>query len=218
MTGRARGRPAADDPNTLPTDLLLDRALEMFAEHGYDGMSVRELARDLGVSHNLIPQRIGSKERLWFEAVDRGFGALAVALAEAINDQATEADDVVKLRALIVRFIEANAARPALLRVINQEATSPGPRLEHLFTQYIEPVRQFGADLLARLEADGRVRTSKVSLLYFLMTHGAGGPFTLPGLAEHFDEGFDHRDPVAVRAHAEEVATIIFDGLLRPAT
>ncbi len=199
----------AGDPETLPTELLLDRALEMFAEHGFEGTSVRELARDLGVSHNLIPQRIGSKERLWFEAVDRGFGALAVALAEALQEQAAEADDLVKLRAMVVRFIEANATRPALLRIINQEATSPGPRLDHLFTQYIDPVRDFGTDLLSRLAADGKVRTANASLLYFLMTHGAGGPFALPGLAEHFDQ-----NAVDVRVHAEEVASIIFDGLL----
>ncbi len=209
MTGRARGRPAVDDPTTLPTDLLLDGALEMFAESGYDGMSVRELARGLGVSHNLIPQRIGSKERLWFQAVDRGFGALTVALAEAIQELADEADDVVRLRALVVGFIEANATRPALVQIINQEATSPGPRLEHLVTHYIDPVRLFGEELLARLAADGKVRTADASILYFLMTHGAGGPFILPGLAHHF-----HAGPLDVRAHAELVASVIFDGLL----
>lgn len=213
MTRRPRGRPLADDPTTLPTELLLDRALEMFADRGYDGMSVRELARELGVSHNLIPQRIGSKERLWFQAVDRGFGALAIALAQALQYEAAEADDLVKLRALVVRFIEANAKRPALLRIINQEATAPGPRLEHLFTQYIAPVRDFGADLLARLAADGRIRSDSVSVLYFLMTHGAGGPFTLPGLATHFGVALDPTDDDAVRAHAEAVTAVIFDGL-----
>lgn len=208
MTGRARGRPLAGE-ETLPTALLLDRALEMFAERGFEAMSVRELARELGVSHNLIPQRIGSKERLWFEAVDRGFGALAVALAQALQDIQGEADDLVKLRALVVRFIEANAQRPALLQIINQEATSPGPRLEHLFATYIDPVRQFGGDLLGRLHADGRVRTANVDLLYFLMTHGAGGPYALSGLAKHF--GVEATD---VHAHAEAVTEILFDGLL----
>ena len=128
MSSRPRGRPLGGDP-TVATDQLLDRALEMFAERGYEAMSVRELARELGVSHNLIPQRIGSKERLWFQAVDRGFGNLAVALAETIRDLADEADDVVRLRAMVVRFIEANAQRPALLQIINQEENSAGSPL-----------------------------------------------------------------------------------------
>lgn len=110
---------------------------------------------------------------------------------------------------MVVRFIEANARRPALLQIINQEATSPGPRLEHLYAHYIGPVREFGAELLGRLHAGGRVRTANVDLLYFLMTHGAGGPYALPGLAQHF-----HAVPTDVRAHAEQVTAILFDGLL----
>lgn len=215
MTRRGRGRPRADDGSTLPTEALLDAALDAFAERGYDGTSVRELARDLGVSHNLIPQRIGTKAQLWFAAVDQGFGALAASLAEAVDDDEA-VDDVARLRALVVRFIEANARRPALLRIINQEATADGPRLDHLFTTYIDPVRAFGDELLARLEADGRVRTGSAAMVYFLMTHGAGGPLALPGLARRFGREVDPDDPAAVHRHAVAATDLLFDGLLVP--
>jgi TetR/AcrR family transcriptional regulator len=97
--GRRRGRPAADEA-TLSTEDLLDAALEAFAERGYDGTSVREVARRLGVSHNLIPQRVGSKETLWFAAVDHGFGALSGDLA-ATAEASAGLDDVEQLRALV---------------------------------------------------------------------------------------------------------------------
>ena len=213
---RGRGRPPAGDPSTLSTDALLDAALDAFAARGFDGTSMRELARDLGVSHNLIPQRLGTKEQLWFSAIDHGFGALAADLAAALAEEDDDADDLARLRALVVRFIEANAARPALLRIIHREASAPGPRLDHLFTHYIEPVRQFGADLLARLRAAGRIRTDSVALVYFLMTHGAGGPLALPGLADRFGEAVDPADPEAVHRHAVEAAAVIFDGLVLP--
>lgn len=212
---RRRGRPAVDDEVALDTAVLLDAALDAFAERGFEGTSVRELARELGVSHNLIPQRIGSKEQLWFAAVDHGFGALAAALAEAgAAADAAGGDDVERLRALVVGFVEANARRPALLRIINQEATADGPRLDHLFDRYIDPVRAYGADLLGRLEAAGRVRTGSVSLIYFLMTHGAGGPLALPGLAQRFGEAVDPDDAAAVHRHALAATAVIFDGLL----
>lgn len=215
MAARRRGRPTADDPSTITTELVLDRALASFAERGYGGTSVRELARELGVSHNLIPQRIGSKEQLWYAAVDQGFNTLAAALADAAVTQ-EGGDDLVRLRALVERFIEANAARPSLLRLINQEATAPGPRLDHLFDRYIDPVREFGQGLLARLQAEGRVRTGSVALVYFLMTHGAGGPAALPALAERFGAAIDPDDPVAVRRHAVAVTDLLFDGLVLP--
>lgn len=197
----------------MSTEAVLDAALQAFADRGFDGTSVREVARSLGVSHNLIPQRIGSKDELWLAAVDRGFAQLALALAEVVNEMA-QGDDLATLRALVVRFVEVGGQRPALLRVIQQEAASPGPRFDHLFSTYIDPVRIFGADLMARLREAGRLRTDSVGLMYFFMTHGAGGPLSLPAMAERFGIGIDPDDPDAIRRHAEAAVDVLFDGLV----
>jgi AcrR family transcriptional regulator len=212
---RGRGRPTAGDPSALTTERLLDVALDAFAERGFEGTSVREIARDLGVSHNLIPQRVGSKEELWRHAVDQGFGRLMIDLLSALADD--PGDDVERLRAVIVRFVEANAARPALLQVILQESVARSPRFDYLFDNYIEPVREFGAELMARLRKAGRLRSDNVGLLYFFMIHGAGGALALPALAERFGNAVDHEDPAAVRRHAEEAVDVLFDGLVQPA-
>src|SRR4051812_45978949 len=103
---RPRGRPTTVHAPVPSDDDLLDAALAAFAEFGYEGTSVREIARRLEVSHNLIPQRFGSKERLWYAAVDHGFGTLLIELLPVADD--TYSDDVARLRAWMVRFIEAN--------------------------------------------------------------------------------------------------------------
>lgn len=118
------GRPTATEAPAPSEDQMLRAALDEFAENGFAGTSVRKLARDLGVSHNLIPQRFGSKERLWYAAVDHGFGALANELFADLEALPTE--DVARLRAMVVRFVSLNAKRPALLQIISQEATTPG--------------------------------------------------------------------------------------------
>jgi TetR/AcrR family transcriptional regulator len=209
---RARGRPPAGDPTALSTEHLLDSALEAFAELGYEGTSVREIARKLGVSHNLIPQRIGSKDVLWRRAVDQGFGRLMLQLITALEDDPE--DDVERLRAVVTKFVEANAARPALVRIIAKEAVIAGDRFDYLFDNYIEPVRIMGVELLGRLRGSGRLRTDSVALLYFFMTHGAGGSAALPGLAQRFGSQVDPDDAVAVRRHAEEAVEVLFRGLL----
>ena len=213
MSARSRGRPPAGEPTALPTERLLAAALDAFADRGYEGTSVRELARELGVSHNLIPQRIGSKADLWRAAVDHGFGRLMVAMTMTFEDEVPE-DDLGRLRALVTRFVEANAAHPALLRVISREAIAPGPRFDYLFENYIDPVRIVGADLLSRLRATGEVRTDSVGLMYFFMTHGAGGPLALPALAERFGDAVDPADPDAVHRHAAEAVAVLFDGIV----
>jgi AcrR family transcriptional regulator len=189
---------------------FLDAALVAFADRGYEQASVRELARQLGVSHNFIPQRFGSKERLWYAAVDHGFRGVFDDVMAGVDESA---DDVDAFRAAVVRFLEAMAIRPGLLRIIAQEATSPGPRLDHLFHTYIEPVGKLGEQILEQLAGAGRVRTTSVSLVYFLMTHGAGGPLALPGLADRFGEPIDVSDPDAVHRYAVEAVDVLFHGL-----
>jgi AcrR family transcriptional regulator len=68
-----------------PNDDLLPLALEAFADLGYEGASMRDLCRRLGVSHNLLHQRFGSKDRLWYAAVDHGFKALATPPASSTS-------------------------------------------------------------------------------------------------------------------------------------
>src|SRR6267154_4080203 len=81
---RRTGRPRAQDaPVTL--EQILDAAFRAFATYGYDGVTVRTLNRELGVSHNLIHQRFGSKKQLWYAAVDRAFSTQITQLATAFD-------------------------------------------------------------------------------------------------------------------------------------
>src|SRR5258707_13760080 len=69
-----RGRPKAAD--STPLQNILEAALVAFATYGYDGVSLRTLNRDLGVSHNLIYQRFGGKDDLWRASVRFRFDPL----------------------------------------------------------------------------------------------------------------------------------------------
>ena len=198
--------------SAVSDDTLLETALQSFGENGYDGASVREIARRLAVSHNLIPQRFGSKEALWYAAVDHGFGRLEQDLLR--EAKALGSDELLVLRGLILCFIEINALHPSLLQIINQEASQPGPRLDYLFKTYIKPVRDFGDSWLTRLADEGRINPVSVTLLYFLMTHGAGGLFALPALTKRLRRGVANNNRESIRAQAESAVKIIFDGVL----
>lgn len=209
---RGRGRPAADAAPVAPDQQLLDLALQAFAEVGYEGTSVRDLCRRLGVSHNLIHQRFGSKDKLWYAAVDHGFGTLAARLAEAVNDDGL-ADDLARLRAVLVRFVEVTAASPSLMRVINQEGVHPGPRLAHVYDRYVAPAMQLVQTVLDRLAEDGKVRPIPLSVFYFLVANGAAGPLTLPALAARFDDAPEARKPADLRRYAESVVDLLLAGM-----
>ena len=210
---RRPGRPIAG--NSPATDAqMLEAALVSFAERGYEGTSVRDLCRQLGVSHNLIHQRFGSKDDLWYAAVDHGFAALLFQMMQAVVDLGS-GDDLDRLRAVLVRFVEVTAASPSLIGVVNQEGVHDGPRIRYIHEGYIDQAMQLVADILARLEADQRVRPVPLSVFYFLMANGATGPLTLPALARRFpDAPADKRDAQQLRTYAESVVDLLFDGFV----
>lgn len=164
---------------------LLDAALEEFGDQGFEGTSVRALCRRLEVSHNLVHERFGTKEDLWRYAVAHGFTTLAVDLAAAAAEAPDDPYD--RLRAILIRYVELTAARPALIRIINYEAMHPGARLDHLYSTYLQPAHQIADAALRLLEHQGRARRIPAATLHFLVGHGAGGLASLPALAGRFD-------------------------------
>src|SRR5258708_38747261 len=95
--------------------------LRAFATLGYAGTSIRELNQQLGVSHNLLNRRFGSKEQLWRATVDNFIGEVVTELKAALCDD--EADSLETLRRLIVTFIEVQARRPEIARLMNVESS-----------------------------------------------------------------------------------------------
>jgi TetR/AcrR family transcriptional regulator len=208
---RRRGRPRAEEAPASSDEILLV-ALRSFADRGYDGTSVRELNQALGVSHNLINRRFGSKERLWRAAVDRWFGELIDALAPCANLTGT-GDPLERVREFVVTFIEVNARRPEMSRLVRVEASLGGPRLEYLFEHFVTPCLLPFATLATKLQAEGKVRPLPIGTLFFLIAHGATAPAAHRPLAALLGIT-DPTDPATVRVHARAVAEL----LIQPAT
>src|ERR1700754_4733536 len=145
---RAPGRPPSSG-DTVPADVILDAALRAFATHGYDGMSIRTLTREIGVSHSLIHQRFGSKEQLWRSAVDHGFSQITRDLADVFDPTLT--DPLEQLRLWIRRFLELSADHPELVGLMNIEGRQKTPRLRYLYETYVAPSMGRVAPLLEHL-------------------------------------------------------------------
>jgi AcrR family transcriptional regulator len=211
---KRRGRPRAEDaPAAL--DEILGAALRAFATHGYDGVSVRTLNRELGVSHNLIHQRFGSKQGLWYAAVDRAFSQQITELATAFDP--TLDDPLDQLNHAIRRFVRYSAERPELLGLMNIEGRIESERLDYIYDNYVAPALAPLGRLLDHLQKNGRIRPISLRALFFLIAHGAAAPFTLVALSRLFDNT-DPIDPPQVAEQAAVTADVITGGLrLAPA-
>ena len=161
---RRAGRPT--QPTDLPAESeILARGLTAFAELGYDRASVRELARRLGVSHNFINDRYGSKEQFWRAVIDRSLTAQVARLRAALNIPGE--DDLARLRDLVHAFHQANVAEPGLPRILRYESIRGGERLEYVFQHYLVPIRDAVAPLVQRLVEQGRVRPIPIDVMVY---------------------------------------------------
>src|ERR1700738_2532873 len=94
---------------------VLRRGLDTFAELGYDATTMRELARRLGVSHNFINDRYGSKAQFWRAVVTAAMRDL-----KAVIDP--QADDADALADVVRQLHRISAHNPQVNRIIADES------------------------------------------------------------------------------------------------
>ena len=206
---RGRGRPRAGAEVDL--DVLLGGALEAFAETGYDGTSVRELSRRLGVSHALLTARFGSKEGLWPAAMEHVLKQTEQTWREVAGSPAL--DDLEALRQGVVRQVIFSAAHPQVLRIMNHEGAIDSPRVRFVMNRFVNPLRPGVERLLARLAAAGRIRPVPYATLHFLAVVGGGALFAYPVEATLLGAPA-HPTADEIRAHAEAVADVLISGIV----
>lgn len=165
---------------------LLAAALDAFAEHGYEAMSVRELARRLGVSHNLVHHHYGSKWDLWKAALEHGLASSGRDLIALLESNARESDWEVANRQGIEGAVALFARTPAVAKIMADESARGGARLDLLFGRYIEPFARLLENLLAGSAREDKPRIEPRAALLFLFG-GLTAPFALAGLAAKLD-------------------------------
>lgn len=201
--------PRRGRPKIHSDDEILEAALEVFAVHGFDGTSLRSLNADLGLSHGTINQRFGTKEQLYLEAVDHGFGRLLVEVTEIVSEAPLPADPIDELYIRFRAFMLASRRRPHLSRLINNVGVHPSPVLSHIFEDFIEPAMRPTRVLIRRLADEGRLRPLSDRSVLMLLS-GAIGAFSLRALSHTFD-GID--GPIDEERYCDEMVRVIIDGM-----
>ncbi|MES2492528.1 MAG: TetR/AcrR family transcriptional regulator [Pseudomonadota bacterium] len=205
---RARGRPRADDAAAVSRDAILCRALELFAAVGYQGFSLRELARDLGVSHGLINVRFGSKDDLWRACVEWGLAHLAERLDATPRTGPIEE----RFRHAVIQTLLAIEAVPPLLQLVNHEAATESARLAFLTETIIEDRYAVLEDIVREGIRQGKFRDVPPHMVFLLVAHGGGAVFTLKPLSRRLGL-LSTADGNEIRTQAAEIAEFALRGI-----
>jgi AcrR family transcriptional regulator len=97
-------------------EAVLDRAAAAIEETGFDGISLRQIARDLGVSHAAPNRYFPDRQTLRTALVRHGLAELGDQLAAATTDPG--ADFGTRLTAFAAAFVGYAAAHPALTSLV----------------------------------------------------------------------------------------------------
>ncbi|MFF4053129.1 TetR/AcrR family transcriptional regulator [Streptomyces chartreusis] len=207
-SARRPGRPGADTPAVPEEQSILQRGLEAFAELGYDHASARELARRLGVSHNFINDRYGSKAAFWRAVVDHALGGQLVRMP-AVDDSV---DDAERLRLIITGFYRSAVDTPLVGRLFVEELNRETERLDYLYERYIAPTLQTLTPSIERLVAEGRMAPVPMDVLFFAVIPPVSGMVEVP-LARRLGRPVP-ASPEQLTATAETLAALVVNGLL----
>jgi AcrR family transcriptional regulator len=188
---------------------LIDAALELIAEQGVDGLTLREAARRAGVTHS-APYRHFTDKAMLVAAVRReGFELLHRQMLEAREGCA--GDPVAQVKASGVAYIAFAVARPAHFRVMfgpDLPEQSARDEVLHAASRRAYAVLVDGLEACQRL---GLVRDG--DLRRFAMTAWA----TVHGTAALLINGLVPRRDGGVTEVARAVTDLLYEGFAKRA-
>lgn len=202
MTNRGR-------PPLLSDEAILKKALQAFASGGFEAMSVRALNANLGLSHETVSQRFGTKSELFLAAVNYGFQLFI----NDFNDELTRnnpTSDLEQLRALLRAFMFSTSRHPTLGELLHHEAIDEEQRNVIIGKTGLADQLMNAAQLLLRLKSDGVIREIQLRELWF-MAQSAAAPIHFSNVSQMFDF-FD--GPLDPDEHINRITDIIMRGLL----
>ena len=150
-TDRARRRDAAGT-----REALLAVGTELFAEHGYDGVPVADIARRAGVNKAMINYHFGGKRQLYLAIVSATFTEI-VASVERLAESPRPAPDL--LREVIAVVSDAvTRHHPHFCTMMLREVLASGAHLEPVLVA--QPARMLAAvqRIVARGVREGNFR------------------------------------------------------------
>ncbi|MCL2467507.1 MAG: TetR family transcriptional regulator [Micrococcales bacterium] len=123
MSQQQRGRPTGRRTGDSGTrDAILDAALTLFAERGYDAASVRAIAESAGVDPALIRHFFGDKNTL-FATVVADRTSIPARLGAALDGDPSTLG--ARVADAYLRLWEDPQTRPTLLALVRSATTSP---------------------------------------------------------------------------------------------
>lgn len=147
--GRRPGRPTKDVIERRNEELL-DRALDLFLDKGFEATTIDTLCAELNMARRTIYARYGDKETLFRAALQRAIDQWVVPVDQL---RAQETDDLEKTLVSIARLWVSNIKKASgmrLVRIANTEVFRDPDVARYLWEQTAQPTLGYLTELFRR--------------------------------------------------------------------
>ena len=137
---------SAASPQPETRERILDVAEALFAERGFAGTPVRDIARAVELTPASLYNHFPAKAALYEAVLERGIRPLF----EIMRERATHEFTNESMGDMIDAIMDHLAGRPHIPRLIQHEAVSGGALLSRIAREWIRPIIQSGTAELKR--------------------------------------------------------------------
>ena len=157
------------EQSTKTTRRILDAATEVFAEVGFGGARVDEIAKRAGINKAALYYHIGGKEELYAEVLHRFSSDVVERVIKDIQETDSPEEKLKRYIYNLADFIERN---PAVAPLILREVATGGQNLSEFFVQTLVRMISTLANILEEGERQG-VFIKTVPLVVHFMIVGS---------------------------------------------
>lgn len=181
---------------------ILEKAIGLFAAHGYADTDTQLLANELQVGKGTLYRYFNSKEELFLAAVD----AVLRRMDDMIEaNLAIATDPLQQVRQVIHGYLTFFAEHPQYVELLIQERALFKDRGQPTYFQHRERNAERWRDLYRRLMADGRIRQMPPERITDVMSDLVYGTM--------FTNYFANRNPKPA-AQVEAILDVVWNGIL----